>query len=48
MYKIFISLRHWLASLGEIESAPDPLARFTPTELADLPAVHPRQESRVG
>ena len=48
MYKIFIRLRHWLAAMAQVDTAPDPLARFTPTELADLPPTHPRYESRVG
>lgn len=48
MYKIFISLRHWLASLAEVERQPDALAGFTTIQLADLPTTHPQSESRVG
>jgi hypothetical protein len=40
MNKIFISLRNWLRTLTEVDSSPDPLAAFTPAELADLPVTH--------
>jgi hypothetical protein len=42
MHKIFTSIRTWLEGFLATEVADDPLAGFSPRELADLPAHHPR------
>lgn len=44
IHKIFTALRSWLTTLVAVECPPDPLARMSVAELADLPANHPRRD----
>ena len=52
MYKMFDSVRTWLAHFFEVEAGADqrgdPLSSMSPRELADLPVYHPRFDSRIG
>lgn len=51
MYKMFNSMRLWLARLFEIEAtgpSSDPLSRMSPRELADLPVHHPQFDRCIG
>ena len=52
MYKMFDSVRTWLAHFFEVEAAGedrgDPLSSMSPRELADLPVYHPPFDSRIG
>lgn len=45
MYKMFSSIRTWLASLLVVDAPEDPLSRLSPSELADLPVYHPQFDS---
>ncbi|MDB5539841.1 MAG: hypothetical protein JWQ89_1568 [Devosia sp.] len=42
MYKMFNSIRTWLAGLLVADAPEDPLTRMSPREFADLPVHHPR------
>lgn len=44
MDKIFTALRSWLNALVAVECPPDPLAKMSVAELADLPVLHPRHD----
>ena len=45
MDKILMILRQWITRLLERDCiSDDPLARMSPHELADLPAVHPESD----
>lgn len=52
MYKMFSSMRNWLARLFEVEAVAeqgsDPLSSMSPRELADLPVYHPRFDNCIG
>ena len=52
MYKMFNSMRIWMARFFEVEvvadERSDPLSSMSPRELADLPVYHPRFDSPVG
>jgi len=52
MYKMFNSMRIWLARFFEVEAVADqrndPLSSMSPTELADLPVYHPRLDDCIG
>ena len=52
MYKMFNSMRIWLAHFLEVEAVTeqrnDPLGGMSPRELADLPVHHPRFDDRIG
>ncbi len=52
MYKMFSSMRIWLARLFEAEAVAeygsDPLSGMSPRELADLPVYHPRLDRCIG
>jgi hypothetical protein len=52
MYKMFNSMRIWMAHFFEVQAGAeqrnDPLSSMSPRELADLPVYHPRFDSRIG
>jgi hypothetical protein len=52
MYKMFSSMRIWMARFFEFEvvadQRADPLSSMSARELADLPVYHPRFDNGVG
>jgi len=46
MYKIFMTIRHWIARLLETGAAQDHVDGLSIRDYADLPVTHP--VSRVG